>query len=138
MDFQITTGSSVPLYRQIVDQVRRAVSTGELEAGAQLPSVRALAELLVINPNTVARAYAELAREGVVESQAGRGLFVTSRRQVFSTLERQRRLEIALDVFLNEVLFLDFEQHEIVEMVKAKLQELDVKSSQRKQKEAGK
>ena len=65
LDISITTGSTVPIYRQIVDQIGRAVATGRLVAGEQVPSVRALAEELVLNPNTVARSYGDLVRDGV-------------------------------------------------------------------------
>ncbi len=132
LEIHISTGSNVPLYRQIIDQVRRAVASGDLPAGAQLPSVRTLAEQLVINPNTVARAYGDLAREGVVESHAGKGLFIAARRQIFSEEERLRRLEAALDSFLNEVLFLDFSHGEILDLVKRKLKEVDARAPQRK------
>ena len=132
MEIQLSTGSSVALYRQIVDQVRRAIASGELEPGAQLPSVRALAEQLVINPNTVARAYSDLAREGVVESRAGKGLFVLVRRQVFSDEERARRLEAAVEIFLDEVLFLDWSHAEILELVKRRLKEVDARPVKKK------
>ena len=91
LELQITTGSDVPLYRQIVDRLRRAMLCGQLPPGSQLPSVRALAEQLVINPNTVVRAYQELARDGVVQSQQGRGFFVAEKRQVYTDQERLRR-----------------------------------------------
>ena len=70
--FHINTGSNTPIYQQITEQVRLAVTTGGLAVGDQLPSVRVLAEELVVNPNTVARAYGELMREGLLESRAGR------------------------------------------------------------------
>ena len=72
LDIVIATGSVLPIYRQICDQICRAVATGKLSAGEQVPSVRALAEELVLNPNTVGRAYAELIREGVLEGQQGK------------------------------------------------------------------
>lgn len=125
LEFRIATGSNLPIYRQIGDQVRKAVASGALVEGEQLPSVRALAELLVINPNTVARAYADLMHEGVLASQPGKGLFVAQRRQKFSKAERQRRLEQALEVLLQEVLFLDFSRAEIIEALQQKLNEMD-------------
>jgi len=67
--------------------VRLGVARGKLKVGEQLPSVRALAEGLVINPNTVARAYTDLAREGLIESRAGRGVFVTQKRKMFTREE---------------------------------------------------
>ena len=100
--FDIQPGTKSPIYRQIVDRVRLAVSTGEAEAGEALPSVRALAEQLVVNPNTVAKAYAELGREGFVETRPGKGVFVAQRREVLSKSERRRRLQEALLAFLRE------------------------------------
>lgn len=126
--FKITTGSNIPIYRQLADQVRMAVAGGSLNTGDQLPSVRALAEQLVINPNTVARSYADLVQEGVLESQAGKGLFVAARQQKFSHEERLRRLHLALDGLLGEVLFLDFTTNEILDALKQKLTELDARS----------
>jgi len=124
LEFQIITGSSTPVYRQIVDQVRKAVASGALRAGEQLPSVRALAEHLVINPNTVARAYGDLTRDGVIESQPGKGLFIAPRRQIFSDDERRRRLDQAIETFLNDVALLDFSQAEILALLKQRLSEL--------------
>ena len=128
LEFVIATGSNIPIYRQIVDQVRKAVAAGILATGEQLPSVRALAELLVVNPNTVARAYGDLVHEGILEAQAGKGLFVAHRRQKFSQAERERRLVQALEVFLHEVLFLDFSADEITDRLRQKLNEVETQS----------
>src|SRR6516225_6660753 len=98
----VTTGSGTPIYRQIVDQVRLAVATGALRPGDALPSVRGLAERLVINFNTVAKAYGELVRDGVLESLQAKGFFVAEKRQVYSEAERRRRLRQALDAFVQE------------------------------------
>ena len=71
--------SGVPIYLQLIRQVHHAVDTSALRAGDQLPGIRALAEALVINPNTVAKAYRELEHQGVLELRQGAGAFVTSR-----------------------------------------------------------
>jgi GntR family transcriptional regulator len=68
--------SGVPIYLQIVEQITRAVAIGALLAGEQLPTVKALALELTINPNTVARAYRDLERDGIIETSPGRGSFV--------------------------------------------------------------
>ena len=112
-----------PIYRQITDQVRLAVATGKLDVEDQLPSVRALAEELVVNPNTVARAYADLAREGVIASRPGRGVFVVPRRKVFTREEGWRRLEPLLDSLINEAISLDFTAEDVEQAVKKKLQQ---------------
>ncbi len=76
MWFHIDTATGVPIYLQLVNQVRQAVVSGFLAAGQQLPSVRDLALELTINPNTVARAYQELERAGIITTARGRGTFV--------------------------------------------------------------
>jgi GntR family transcriptional regulator len=122
LDLQIATGGNVPIYRQIVDQIRCAVAAGQLAVGDKLPSVRAVAERLVVNPNTVAKAYNDLVRDGVVESRHGLGVFVAKRRAIFTRAERLRRLDAALDAFLSEVLVLDFNAEEIQDAVQKRLE----------------
>ncbi len=113
LNIAINTGSATPIYRQITDQVRLAVATGRLTVGDQLPSVRALAEELVINPNTVARAYTDLAREGLIESRAGRGVFVTRKRKMFTREEGRRRLEPLMQSLIGEAMVMDFTREEL-------------------------
>jgi GntR family transcriptional regulator len=119
--FTINTGSNTPIYRQITEQVRLAVTQGKLAVGDQLPSVRALAEDLVVNPNTVARAYADLTREGLLESRAGRGVFVTQKRKVYSRAEGRRRLEPLLSSLIGEAMILDFKPEELREAFEEQL-----------------
>jgi GntR family transcriptional regulator len=69
----------VPIYLQLMEQVKHAVETGALRPGEQLPGIRPLAEELVINPNTVAKAYRELEHEGVIELRHGAGAFITAK-----------------------------------------------------------
>ena len=88
-----------------------------------MPSVRALAEDLVVNPNTVARAYADLAREGLTTSRAGRGVFVIRKRKVFTREEGWRRLEPLIDSLIGEAISLDFAAEEVEQAVKRKLQQ---------------
>lgn len=127
----ISPGASAPIYKQIIDQVRLAASTGKLDPGDQLPSVRTLAEELVVNPNTVARAYAELVRDGVLEARHGKGAFVAPRRRVFTKQERLRRLEPVLQGFVNEALGLGFTPQEIREAIESKLELLEREASNR-------
>ena len=105
---QIATGDPRPLARQIADAVRMKIATNELRAGDQLPSVRGLAQQLMINPNTVAKAYAELATEGWLDARQGTGLFVAAARQRLSDAERERRLDDAVGRFINDVIPLGF------------------------------
>lgn len=120
-NLSINTGSSTPIYKQITDQVRLALATGRLTVGDQLPSVRALAETLVLNPNTVARAYADLVREGLIEARPGRGIFVIQKRKVFSRAEGRRRLEPLIDTLIGEALAMDFTPEELQALFENKL-----------------
>src|SRR5215471_12453561 len=76
MLFKPNPSSGVPIYLQLMEQVKHAVETGAVRPGEQLPGIRPLAESLVINPNTVAKAYRELEHEGIVELRQGTGAFV--------------------------------------------------------------
>lgn len=104
LSFSISPASDVPIFRQVIQQIQRAVALKRLEVGAQLPAVRVLAESLVINSNTVARAYQELIREGVLESRVGVGVFVAARRQIFSEEEQLRRLRHAAEQLCHEAM----------------------------------
>jgi GntR family transcriptional regulator len=130
-DFRITitTGSGTPIYRQIIDQVRLGVATSALVAGQAMPSVRALAEEHLVNANTVVKAYAELVRDGVLESHHGKGFFVAQKRQIFSRAERMRRLRQAVEAFVHEAVFLDFTADEIRQVVNAKLADLELETN---------
>jgi GntR family transcriptional regulator len=124
----LTTGSGTPIYRQIIEQVRLGVATRALVAGDSMPSVRTLAEQNLVNPNTVVKAYAELVREGVLESHHGKGFFVAEKRQVYSRAERLRRLRQAVEAFVHEAVFLDFTPDEIRQVVNEKLNDLDLEA----------
>jgi GntR family transcriptional regulator len=78
MLFRTNPSSGVPIYLQLMEQVKHGIETGALRPGEQLPGMRPLAEELVINPNTVAKAYRELEHEGVIELRHGAGAFVTA------------------------------------------------------------
>jgi GntR family transcriptional regulator len=121
---RISTGSALPIYKQICDQICQGAANGALQPGEQLPSVRALAQSLLVNPNTVAKAYADLMRDGVVEGQPGRGVFIARRRPVYTRAERLRRLEPALSAFINDAVVLDFPPDEIRDLLEKKLRQL--------------
>lgn len=75
-NFNVDPRSGVPIYTQLIDQVKRSIAVGALAPGERLPTVKQLAVDLTINPNTVARAYRDLERDGVIETSPGRGSFV--------------------------------------------------------------
>jgi GntR family transcriptional regulator len=121
LNIAISTGSDTPIYKQITDQVRLGIATGRLAVGDQLPSVRALAEDLLLNPNTVARAYTDLSRDGMIESRSGRGVFVIRKRRVFTRAAGRRRLDPLLDALIGEALAMDFAREELSDLFEKKL-----------------
>src|ERR1700744_6288535 len=90
--FRLDRQSGVPVYRQIMDQVRTGMASGALAAGDQLPTVRQLAVDLAINPNTVARAYRELELGGLLETHQGTGSFISAQKIRRPDAERERQL----------------------------------------------
>jgi GntR family transcriptional regulator len=106
-----------PITRQITDGIRLQIASGELPVGSQLPSVRGLALQLTINPKTVARAYTELTNEGWLDSRQGLGLFVATPRQRLSEAERERRLTLAVEAFVAEVVGLGFPLEHVLDQV---------------------
>ena len=90
MLFRPNPSSGVPIYLQLMEQVKHAIETGALRPGDQLPGIRPLAEELVINPNTVAKAYRELEHEGVIELRHGAGAFVSANGPAKQLTDRMR------------------------------------------------
>lgn len=102
MELRISAQDGVPIYVQLVNQLKYLVSSGRLAPGEQLPPVRKLAEQLLINPNTVARTYRELEREGLVVSRQGAGVFVAEGISPLARREQNRILGERIDVLLTE------------------------------------
>jgi len=95
---QLDLHTGVPVYRQVIDQVRGAIASGQLIPGDQLPTVRQLAVDLAINPNTVVRAYRELELGGLLETHQGTGTFISAQKIKRADAERGRQLaQIASD-----------------------------------------
>jgi GntR family transcriptional regulator len=88
--FRPNPSLGVPIYLQLMEQVKHGIETGALRAGEQLPGIRPLAEALVINPNTVAKAYRELEHEGVIELRQGAGAFVSQNAQAKKLKDKLR------------------------------------------------
>jgi GntR family transcriptional regulator len=93
--------SGVPIYRQIIDQVKSAIATGTLGPGDRLPTVRQLAVDLSVNPNTVSRAYNELELTGLVETHMGSGTFIGNKTVKLDEVERRRMLDQICQEFLS-------------------------------------
>ena len=102
MHIQISTKDGIPIYRQLMHQVERQVASGRLKPGDQLPPVRKLAEELLINPNTVARAYRELESAGVLATRQGSGVFIRSDLNPPNKAQRTRLLNASIDCLIAE------------------------------------
>jgi GntR family transcriptional regulator len=113
MQFQCDPTSRIPIYRQLIEQVRRGIARGSLRPGVRLPSVRVLSRELVVNPNTVARAYTELEREGMLHTRQGLGVFIAEPHADLTAAARRERLAAALDRFLTEAVHLGFSADEV-------------------------
>jgi len=118
--------SAVPVYVQVREQLLAAIGRGELRRGEQLPSVRDVAATLAINPNTVNRAYAELERDGVVETRRGRGTFMRAARRPTDG----RRLTEISDRFVAHARSLGYEGAAIVAAVRARVRALAEKGKE--------
>jgi GntR family transcriptional regulator len=116
MRFHVRPDSGEPIYVQLERQIKHAVATGALPHGTQLPSVRQLAGELVINPNTVVRAYRELEHAGLLEGVQGRGWFVTYGAPRLRDDERKRRLEAFIDQLWAEARALGYDTAELAEI----------------------
>lgn len=108
MEFQIDPTCRLPIYRQLAQQLREAVARGRVQPEDRLPSVRDLSRLLVINPNTVARVYTELEREGILNTRPGLGVFVAQPKAELTRKVRKERLDELADHFLTEAVHLGF------------------------------
>jgi GntR family transcriptional regulator len=117
MDFNVDAASRTPIYRQLAEQIRSAIARGRLTANARLPSVRELSRRLVINPNTVARVYTELERDGLLVTRHGLGVFVAPPGSDLTKKARKERLMILLDGFFTEAVLLGFSADEVRDLI---------------------
>jgi GntR family transcriptional regulator len=117
MQIQISSSDGVPIYIQIVNQIKHLVVSGRLAPGEEIPPIRVLAEKLVVNPNTVARAYLELERAGVVTKRHGAGTYVSETASPLSRREKFKVLTPRADALLVEAGHLDIEFDEVVALL---------------------
>ena len=123
MAFHVNTASRLPIYQQLAQQIREAIARGELRPDAGLPSVRQLSRDLVVNPNTVARAYTELEREGLLVSRPGRGIYVAEPRVDLTRAARDRRLTEQLDRWLTGAVHLGYSADEVLALVTRRVEQ---------------
>src|SRR5215510_10046952 len=117
MDMRIETSGREPIYRQLARQIREAIATGKLAEEERLPSVRELSRRLVVNPNTIARVYTELEREGVLHTRQGMGVFVAQPNNELSQPARRKKLYDRIDALLTEAVYLGFTPEQIHDAV---------------------
>lgn len=118
MQLRISSTDGVPIYQQIVNQVRHLMAAGRLQPGEELPPIRTLAEQLTINPNTVARAYLELERAGVVTKRHGSGTYVSASVSPLPQREKLKVLRERVDALLVEAGHLGVDVDSVVELLR--------------------
>ena len=129
MVFQIDFKSGKPVYLQLADQIRYAAASGRLRAGEPLPSIRPLAEELRVNRNTVAKAYAELENQGVIETIPGKGCFLKETDSPFSKQVRQKLLLAEIDEAVVMAHHLQVDREKFLALVKERLDYFERKSA---------
>src|SRR3954468_14219203 len=118
MQIQISTSDGVPIYQQIVNQMRYLIGAGRLQPGEELLPIRVLAEQLTINPNTVARAYLELERAGIVTKRHGSGTYVSEARSPLPQREKIKILTKRVDALLTEARHLEMELADVMKLLR--------------------
>ena len=128
MHVRVSANDGVPIYLQIVNQVKYLVAAQRLAPGEALPSVRRLAEQLVVNPNTVARAYRELETAGVLTTRRGAGVYVSEGGSPLARGEQTRILTERIDVLLAEARQMDVDLETLVELIHKRSRRLPTSS----------
>lgn len=120
--FQISTGSTEPIYRQLIEQVRRRIAGGQLRAGTEIPSVRELAEALAVNPMTISKAFNQLEAEGLLERRRGLPMVVAQQhRRALSAAERVALLRPTLERAATEARELELPEDTVLTLLKTLL-----------------
>jgi DNA-binding transcriptional regulator YhcF (GntR family) len=125
MDITITLTDGVPIYRQIVNQVKYLVASGLLRPGEELPPIRTLALQLKVTPNTIVKAYGELEISGIVHKRQGSGTYVSEGRPKLALLHRRRIIEQRIDALLAEAHQLNFSAGDILRMIRERKVAMD-------------
>jgi GntR family transcriptional regulator len=120
--FRINHSSGVPLYLQLMEQIKHAIETGALRAGDQLPAIRKVAEELVMNPNTVVRAYRELEHEGVIELRHGSGAYISDSEA--GRIKVIRRGQAVLQSAIDKLIAMGLSEAEIRRLVENELSQV--------------
>ncbi len=118
----ITPGAPEPIYQQITAQISQAIAKGELQVDEKLPTVRKLALELVVNPNTVARAYSILEQQGLVYTKVGAGTFIANPQIHQRNLDRRQVLQEKMELWITEALNMGLKREDIVDMLQTSLE----------------
>lgn len=129
MQIQIDSADGIPIYLQLIQQVKYLIATGRLSANDQLPSVRKLSEQLVVNPNTIARAYRELEMAGILATRPGAGVFVSPTASPLAKREQHQLLVEKIDTVLVEARHLDISTEGVVQLVRQRARGLAASGS---------
>jgi GntR family transcriptional regulator len=122
MQLRISTGDGLPIYLQIANQVKHMVASGRLAPGDEIPPIRVLAHQLLVNPNTVARAYLELERAGVVVKRHGSGTYISDKGSPLARKERLRILSQRVDALLTEAQHLEIDPEDLLTLIEDRQQ----------------
>ena len=125
VNISINLTDGVPIYRQIVNQVKYLVASGLLRPGEELPPIRTLALQLKVTPNTIVKAYGELEISGVLQKRHGSGTFVSDARPQLAVRERRRVIEQRIDALLAEAHQLNYTSDDILRMVRERKAAMD-------------
>ncbi len=117
MHIEISLNDGVPIYRQIVNQIKYLVASGKIRPGDELPPIRTLAEQLTVTPNTIVKAYGELEDEGVLFKRRGAGTYVADLKSPLARKEQRRILEQRADALLTDAVQLNFTFEEVLEVL---------------------
>ena len=131
MHIHISPHDGVPIYLQIVNQVKYLVASGRLAPGAEMPPIRTLAEQLTVNPNTVARAYRELETAGLVEKRRTAGTFVSDGGSPLARRERMKILAERIDALLAEARQMNVSSDEIVELLRQRERDMQARPQEK-------
>jgi GntR family transcriptional regulator len=124
MLFRPNPASGVPIYLQLIEQIKHAIESGVLRPGEQLPGIRKIADELVMNPNTVAKAYRELEHEGVIELRQGSGAFVAGNGQGRARLDRIQNARPVMRATLEQLMRTDLTEDELRRLFEGELTRL--------------
>lgn len=125
MMIHISANDGVPIYLQVVNQIKYLVASGRLIAGEELPPIRVLAGKLLVNPNTIARAYRELEQAGIVEKRRTAGTYVSDQGSPLARRERAKILNERIDGLVAEARQMNFSLDEVLKLVQQRYSALE-------------